>query len=253
MASRRRPLAIAHRGASGECPENTRAAFVKAVELGADMIEIDCQLTRDGAAVILHDETLERTTTGRGPVRDRTLREIRALDAGSWFAPAFAGERLPTLEETIEILRGKTSLNLELKGDDEPGRLELHCLGILASYGYLGDTVFSSFSTRRMRVLRDCSPAARIGILVESARQWTSGLVLAAELAAEAVHPELSFVRPALVAEAHERGLEVRVWSVNRPKDIERLAAWGVDAIFTDHPERVLRVQRAHGAPSLQT
>src|SRR6185436_4821609 len=105
--------------------ENTRAAFVRALELGADMVELDCQLTRDGAAVILHDETLDRTTNGRGPLRERTLREVRALDAGSWFGRAFAGEPVPTLDEAVECLRGRAGMNLELKGDDAPGRLEI--------------------------------------------------------------------------------------------------------------------------------
>src|ERR671939_679927 len=101
----RRLLRIAHRGASGHCPENTRAAFVRAIELGADMVELDCQMTRDGAVVVIHDEELDRTTNGRGRVRDHTLRELKTLDAGRWLGPEFAGEEILTLEEAIELLR----------------------------------------------------------------------------------------------------------------------------------------------------
>ncbi|MGH7858208.1 MAG: glycerophosphodiester phosphodiesterase [Candidatus Binatia bacterium] len=237
-------LCIAHRGASGHCPENTRAAFLRAIELGAHMVEVDCQLTRDGVPVILHDETLDRTTSGSGPLCDRTLREVEALDAGSWFSPAFAEERVPTLAATVEILRGHAALNLELKGDDDPGRLELECLGLLSSYRFLDQTVFSSFSPERMRAVREQSARARIGVLMDAGAPWSEGLRLASELGAEALHPERSLVRRDRVAEAHERGLEVRVWPVNRPSAIAALLAAGVDGIFTDYPERCLRLSR---------
>ena len=233
-------LRIAHRGASGHRPENTLAAFRYAIELGTDMIEVDCQLTGDGAPVILHDETLDRTTDGRGPLRLRTLAEVRALDAGSWFSPQFAGERVPTLEETVETVRdGGVGLNLELKGDDDPGRLELISLGILASYRFLPRTVFSSFSPRRMRALRERSAEARIAILLEAGASWAGGLALARELAAEALHPDRALATARHVAEAHEHGLAVRVWPVNRPKEVAALLERGVDGIFTDFPERL--------------
>lgn len=242
MTARRRLLRIAHRGASGHCPENTRSAFLRAIESGADMVELDCQTTRDGAVVVIHDETLERTTNGRGQVRDRTLKELKALDAGSWFASEFAGEEVLTLEEAIEILRGHVELNLEIKGEDAPGRLEIQCVGIVRSLRFFEQTVFSSFAAARMRLIRDLADDARIGVLMEAATRWSVGLDLAAQLGAEALHPERSLIRAETVAEAHRRGLQVRVWSVNRPEEMESLAAAGVDGIFTDFPERLLRV-----------
>ena len=165
MPDRPRLLRIAHRGASGHCPENTRAAFLRAIELGADMVELDCQNTLDGAVVVIHDETLERTTNGRGRVRDHTLKEIKALDAGSWFGRDFAGEEVLTLEEAVEILRGRVGLNLEIKGHDAPGRLEIQCVGIVRSLRVSRQTVFSSFSPPRMRLVRDLADDARIGVL----------------------------------------------------------------------------------------
>jgi glycerophosphoryl diester phosphodiesterase len=240
MAERPRFLRIAHRGASGHCPENTRSAFVRAIELGADMVELDCQMTRDGAVVVIHDETLDRTTSGRGRVIDRTLKEIQTLDAGSWFSPRYAAEDVPTLEDVIAILRGKVALNLEIKGNDPPGRLEIHCVGTLHSMRFFDQTVFSSFSPRRMQKLRELSAEARIGILMAAGTRWSDGLQLAAELAAEALHPERSLVRPELVAAAHGHGLEVRVWPVNDVRHMESLIDMGVDGIFTDFPDRLL-------------
>jgi glycerophosphoryl diester phosphodiesterase len=239
-------LNIGHRGASGACPENTLAAFRKAIDLGADMVELDCQLTRDGEVVVIHDEALDRTTSGRGPVSERTLTEIRALDAGSWFSRAFAGERVPTLVEVVECLRGKVTLNLEMKGDADPGRLEVQCLGILRSLRFFEATVFSSFSARRVRMLRELSAEARIGVLIEDPSGWPAALALAAELGAEALHPERRLAKPPAVTEAHAHGLELRVWPVNRTAEMESLFAMGVDGIFTDHPDRLALVRRSH-------
>jgi glycerophosphoryl diester phosphodiesterase len=239
-----RLLRIAHRGASGHCPENTRAAFVRAIALGADMVELDCQMTRDGAVVVIHDETVERTTNGRGRVRDHTLKEIKALDAGSWFGREFAGEEVLTLEEAIEILRGRAALNLEIKGESPPGRLEIQCVGIVGSMRFSRETVFSSFSQPRMRLVRDLSDDARLAVLADAGESWSAAFAFADEIGAEAVHPERSLVSAAAVREAHVRGLEVRVWSVNRRSEMESLAALGVDGIFTDFPERLLRLRR---------
>lgn len=243
MPRRDRLLRIAHRGASGHCPENTRAAFLRAIQLGADMVELDCQRTADGAVVVIHDETLERTTNGRGLVSDFTLKELKVLDAGAWFGPEFAGEEILTLEQAVDLLRTRVQLNLEIKGDDSPGRLEIQCVGIVRSLRFFADTCFSSFSPARMRLVRDLAEDARIGVLMEAGgMSWRDGFALAEELGAEAVHPERSLVTADAITEAHRRGLEVRVWPVNRPAEMEALTDLGVDGIFSDFPERLLRV-----------
>ena len=204
------------------------------------MVELDCQITRDGAVVVIHDETLERTTNGRGRVRDHTLKEIKALDAGSWFGREFAGEEVLTLEEAVEVIRGRVELNLEIKGVDPPGRLEIQCVGVVRSLRFSRETVFSSFSSPRMRLVRDLADEARIGVLVDAGEPWTPAFALATELGAEAIHAERSLVSTTAIGEAHRRGLELRVWSVNRPSEMESLAVLGVDGIFTDFPERLL-------------
>ena len=248
MLARSRLLRIAHRGASGHCPENTRAAFVRAIELGADMVELDCQMTRDGAVVVMHDKTVDRTTNGKGRVRDLTLRELKALDAGRWFGAEFASEEVLTLEQAIDLLRGKVELNLEIKGEDAPGRLEIQCVGIVRSLRFFEQTVFSSFSPARMRLVRDLADDARIGVLMDDDMAWTKGLELATELGAEALHPARSLVEEGSVARAHEQRLEVRVWPVNRPADMSLVAGMGVDGIFSDFPDRLLHLTAARAA-----
>ncbi|HMA79397.1 MAG TPA: glycerophosphodiester phosphodiesterase family protein, partial [Candidatus Binatia bacterium] len=136
---------IAHRGASGKYPENTRLAFVKAIEAGADMIEIDCQLTEDGHVVVFHDERLRRTAGVRGMVRSKTLAQLKALDIGQWRKKSFRGERILTLEEALEVFAGRVDLCLEIKSFPEsPPGIELKILFILSHYDYLDRTILSS-------------------------------------------------------------------------------------------------------------
>ncbi|MBU6283841.1 glycerophosphodiester phosphodiesterase, partial [bacterium] len=128
---------MAHRGASAECPENTLVAFRRAMELGANMIECDLQLTADGHVVVFHDWSLERTTDGSGTVRDQPLAVLRSLDAGSWKEPRFAGERVPTLEEALDATAGRVGLNLELKSLRAEGLLALSALRIVEQHAAL--------------------------------------------------------------------------------------------------------------------
>jgi glycerophosphoryl diester phosphodiesterase len=198
--------------------------------------------------VVIHDETLDRTTNGKGRVRECTLKEIKALDAGSWFGAEFGGEEVLTLEEAVDLLRGRVELNLEIKGEDSPGRLEIQCVGIVRSLRFFAQTVFSSFTPARMRLVRDLGEDARIGVLADRGGSWTAAVALAEELGAEAIHPERTLVRPATVSDAHRLGLEVRAWPVNRPSDIVSLAALGLDGIFSDYPERLLHFTATRAA-----
>src|SRR4029450_436821 len=142
---------IAHRGASGTCPENTLPAFRRAVELGVPMVELDVQLTRDGHPVVIHDSTLERTTSGYGAVRRRTLAEIAALDAGRWVAPALAGTRAPALGDVLATI--PIRINVELKAIGGDG-LEHRALQAVEEAGALGRVVFSSFHPSTLERLR---------------------------------------------------------------------------------------------------
>jgi glycerophosphoryl diester phosphodiesterase len=232
---------IAHRGASGTCPENTLPAFRRAVEVGAHMVELDVQLTADGHPVVIHDTTLRRTTSGRGAVRRRTLAEIAALDAGSWFSPRFAGARVPTLRAVLAEIAIPINVELKAAGDDG---LERHVLEAVDEAGALRRVVFSSFDAESLRRLRALAPAADLGVLW-SGRAYAKALALADGLGAKSVHLRKDSVVPAAVAAAHDAGLSVRVWTVNTAADLAFLTSTGVDGVFTDYPERFLEASAA--------
>jgi glycerophosphoryl diester phosphodiesterase len=231
-----RPLVIAHRGASGTCPENTLAAFRRAAVLGADMVELDAQLTRDGEVVVLHDFTLERTTDGNGAVRERMAAELRVLDAGAWFAPAFRGERIPTLGEVLAAVALAVNVELKPAGDDG---LEARALAVVERAGALARVVFSSFDVAVLRRLRARSVEATVALLWD-AGPVSAALSLAEGVAARALHLRKEAATPAALARAAEAGLPIRVWTVNDPAEFRAFVEAGVEGIFTDHPERFL-------------
>jgi glycerophosphoryl diester phosphodiesterase len=228
----KRPLVIAHRGASAYRPENTIPAFALAVEQRADMIETDLHRTRDGAVVITHDEELAGLG-GRGEIADATLAEVRALDAG-------AGERIPTLDELLDSFGDRIPFNLELKRSTRSDYDGLEALAVEAvrGRGIAARTLFSSFYDSVLARLRALAPEARIGLLVS--RRYPLRIVeRARSLGAEAIHPEAPLVDAALVEAAHEAGLAVYVFTVDDPAEMRRLIGLGVDGLFTNHPDRM--------------
>jgi len=233
-------LVIAHRGASGTCPENTLVSFRHAVALGAHMIELDVQLTCDREVVVIHDLTLERTTDGRGTVRDQTFEEMRRLDAGGWFGPSFRGERVPALAQVLAAVPLPVNVELKPAGDDG---LEERALGIVDAAGALDRVVFSSFDADVLVRLRQRAPGARIAVLWESA-PIAEGLALAGRVGATALHLRKDAVTTQAVAAATGSHLPVRAWTVNDPDESAWLTARGVEGIFTDFPERFLHSER---------
>ena len=229
-------LVIAHRGASGTRPENTLVAFRRAEALGAHMIELDVQLTRDGEVVVVHDWTLARTTDGRGRIASRTLAELRRLDAGSWFGPEYAGERIPTLREVLDTVSLNVNVELKALGDDG---LEARTLAVVQAADAEARVVFSSFAPESLVRLRQRSPSVALAVLW-SRRQLAAALRLAGRVDATALHIRKDAAAPAGVAEAAAQGLVVRAWTVNDPGEFARLAAVGVSGVFTDFPERFL-------------
>jgi glycerophosphoryl diester phosphodiesterase len=243
-------LRIGHRGAAGTRPELTRPSFERAIELGVDMIELDVQLTRDRRLVVLHDRELGRTVAGQGAVRERSLTELRALDAGAWFGRSYAGLHVPSLEDVLELTRGRAELNVEIKSPEPDWTATAEVLvDVLQHHDRMRPTVVSSFEMGALRAVRKASREARIGVLWQNTDMealWAA----ADELGAVSVHPHWMLATGDLVATAHARGLQVLVWTVNEPDDIARLVAARVDGIMSDFPERLRDGNAAQERPA---
>lgn len=236
---------IAHRGASGHAPENTMAAFRRAVELGACFIETDLQITRDAQVIAMHDFTLDRTTAGKGQTHLFTLEEIRALDAGSWFGAgngAFRGERVPTLGEILDFAKEHDIVvYLEIKSGPAWG-VEHAVVAALRDENASARVVILSFDPHSLDTVHRLDTTMMTGLLLEhptndlverTVRAGARQLVAAGEL-----------VTPAVVDKAHHAGLQVVAWTINEPEQMRRLISAGADGIITDYPDRLLHLLR---------
>lgn len=251
-----------HRGASALAPENTLAAFRKAIEVGADGMEMDLQVTRDGAVVVIHDDTLERTTDGRGRVTDLTLAEVKGADAGVKFGSGYRGERVPTLLEVIDLVKAsgndRVRLNLEIKfGEGREGKpedVEERVLAILRAAGFVDRVTVQSFHHPSPARLKALEPRIPTGLLVGARRSVPDPVALVRQFRADYYAPEHRLVTPELVRMLHQAGIPVVVWTVNEESVMRRLIDAGLgsvrgDAIISDHPDRVVHVRRALQAP----
>jgi len=235
-------LVIAHRGASGNAPENTMAAFKKAVALGANFIETDLQLSRDARFVAIHDATVNRTTNGQGTVHDLTLTELRRLDAGSWFGSEFAGERIPTLEEILAFSKKHDVVfYLEIKPGGSWGG-EHALIGALRESGEIPRAVVISFDAAIVLNLRKIEPTLMTGLLYDG--QIENPLEKAVAIGARQLAVRGDLLTPALIAEARRKDLQVVCWTVNHPAHMRLLAAAGVDGIMSDYPDRLVAAVR---------
>jgi len=239
---------IGHRGASGHAPENTLAAFKKAVALGATFIETDLQLSRDARFVAIHDDTLDRTTNGQGKVHDQTLAALRRFDAGSWFGSEYAGERIPTLEEILEFSKKNDIVfYLELKPSGSWGG-EHALIGALRESGEVARVVVISFDPTILAGLRKIEPTLMTGALYDG--QLADPFKTAVDVGARQLVVRGDLLTPAMIVEARERDLQVVCWTVNHPAHIRLLIAAGVDGIMSDYPDRLVAALRKDGEKS---
>ncbi|UZJ80732.1 glycerophosphodiester phosphodiesterase [Fictibacillus sp. KU28468] len=232
-----------HRGASKVCPENTMASYTRAYEMGADGLEIDVHLTSDGVPVIIHDDTVKRTTNGKGYVKNFTLAEIKQLDAGSWFSPTFQNERILTLEEFLQWICTKPLLlNIELKNNKVMYEdLEKKVYDLVNAYGMKEKTIYSSFNHYSLVKLRSMDSYIDIAPLYSSAiyEPWN----YARSMGSLSVHPQFKSLHPVILQSLHEHGIRVRPYTVNQEKWLHYLMNWRVDAIITDVPDVALAVR----------
>ena len=233
---------FAHRGYRGQYPENTMLAYAEAEKAGADAIELDCHLSRDGEVVIIHDETLDRTTDSSGPVAYRTLAELRETNAAIATQGRHPFEPVPTFEEYCQWVAA-TSLetNVEIKTDIVPyPDIEAKIWDTVVRHGLESRVLFSSFNHVSLLVMRDIAPEARLGALAweeAGARAFLGDYCTRHGFAAW--HPAVALATAEAVAECHEAGIEVNVWTVNDYTTFRRLHEIGVDGVFTDYPEAV--------------
>jgi glycerophosphoryl diester phosphodiesterase len=231
-------LVIAHRGASGHAPENTLAAFRRAVALGATFIETDLRLSRDAQFVAIHDDTLERTTNGHGRPEEHSLADLRKLDAGSWFGSEYAGERIPTLSDILEFARKHDVVfYLELKRGGTWGA-EHALIGALRQAGEIQRAVVMSFDPHVLESLHRSEATLMLALLHDGTLNDPFGDAAACGVRQIAVRGDL--VTPAFLAEARRRDLQVVCWTVNNPAHMRALIAAGAQGIISDYPDRVL-------------
>src|SRR5690242_19907678 len=225
------------------------AAFRKAVELGAGFIETDLQLSRDARLVALHDDTLDRTTNGRGSVSSKTLQELRGLDAGSWFRTSsheaiqpFAGERMPTIEEVLAFGREhEIGLHLEVKATG-PSGAEHAIVGALRASGEIPRSVVLSFSASVLRRVRQLEPLVMTGFLFSD--RLPSAVATAVDVGARQLLPRTDRVTRELVTEAHAHDIRVVAWTADTSDEMRKLISVGVDGIITNYPDRLVELLR---------
>lgn len=223
-----------HRGASAIAPENTLAAFRAAEAAGADGVELDVQLSRDGVPVVLHDSTVDRTSDGRGAVGELTLAELKELDAGSWFGAAFAGEKIPNLAEVLKWAGDRLRLNVEIK-DAAAGQAVLD----LAQRYSLASVLVSSFDHALLQKLRAGAPNLPLAFLWEGS-DWPAALERAAACGAASFHPRVDGLSVELVVACRRWKIAVYPWTVDQAASLDACRRLAVDGVFCNDPARVL-------------
>ncbi len=231
------PAIIAHRGASRAAPENTLAAFKLAVEQGAHALELDAKLCADGEVVVMHDDRVERTTDGRGKVKDLSLADLKKLNAGAHFKNNYPAEKIPTLAEVFTAVGGQTFINVELTNYASPfDELPLKAAELVRKHRLEERILFSSFNIIALFKIGKVLPRTARALLASpgTGAYWKRASFVLNWLGCLAFHPEIRDVKPDLVAAMHRRNFRINVYTVNDRADINHVTAMGVDGIFTD-------------------
>lgn len=237
------PLFIAHRGIRHRFPENTIAAFQGAINAGAHMIELDVCLTKDRQIVVIHDETVDRTTNGNGKVRRLTMEELAQLDAGSWFDPKFSGEQLPTLAQVLALAKGKILVNIEIKPEafeahGPSDAIELQVLGLVRSHQMEENVLVSCFQWQVLQRLREKAPDIALGLLSDVPADdrlfaWCR------KIQGFSWHPDYRVVTRPHIEVLHQMGAKVFPYAVNGSIDTRRMREMGVDGLMVDDPDQM--------------
>lgn len=228
------PIITSHRGYSTAAPENTLPAFQLAIQHGSDRAELDVQMTKDGVAMVTHDSSLRRCTGRNANIYDLTYDEVRKLDAGRWFSSAYAGTKIPTLEEVLNLCKGRIQLNIEIKPNAATPELEAETVRLIHKYGYTQDCVVTSQSYETLCKVKALDPEIRTGYIL------ALGVGTYYDLeAADFFSVESTFITSGMVQQIHLRGKTVSAWTINQEKDARKMLSLGVDDIITDDPELI--------------
>ncbi len=233
---------VAHRGASGTRPENTAAAFAEAIRLRTEMIEFDVHLTADARLLVIHDPTVDRTSDGSGEVGSMTLAQLKQLDAGSWFAPEYTGERFLTLDETLDMMPPGMRLNVHVKANASVRERLLPMVIEILTQRQLLDTAYIASDEESLCLARRVQPELVVcNLSTKPAEDYVKRSVA---VGCTIIQPGHAMTTPELVAEAHAQGLEVNPFYADTQAEMQRLIGCGVDGILTNQPERLQALLR---------
>lgn len=244
------PIVIAHRGASGTAPENTLAAFELGIQYKADQLELDVHLSKDGEVIVIHDATVDRTTNGTGKVEELTLADLKKLDAGSWKDNQYTNEPIPTLDEVLKLVKGRSTVLIEFKrGDKLYDGVEQKVIDIVQQNQAESWVVYQSFHPKVVEKLISLQTASPTYLLIVGRMPllpfyYDDAIRFGSPFSrwkgkVKGINPNERFASKAFINKAHKNGLEVFVWTVNKTEDMNELKARGVDGLITNYPEKL--------------
>ncbi len=232
-------LVTGHRGASGLAPENTIPAMLKAIETGADFSELDVQESSDGVLVLLHDSSLKRTAGLNVNIWEMDYESLKTVDVGSWFDPKFAGTTIPTLEEVMDVVRGKMKLNIELKVNSHEDQLSERVVDLIERKKFISECIVTSFDFPAIDRVKELNPSIKAGYLFSQIPEDVDVFNANVDL----FSVKYKIVTKEFVDKAHAHHKDVHVYTVNDPKEMQRLIDLGVESIITDRPDILVKMQ----------
>ncbi len=242
----KRVTVIAHRGFSGVAPENTLISFQKAIDVGADMIEFDVSLSKDGIPVVIHDKTINRTTNSKGKVEDFTLDQLKAFDAGSWYKEQFSDQKIPTLEEVIQLSKGKIMLNIEIKKysvkrNIKIDGLEYKIVKLIEKHDMVNNVLISSFSKMAIQRIREFNSDIPVAYLY---RFGLSPRIIESfdKIGIYSFNQGKRSFSKKVVKDLHEKGIKLNLYTINQKREMKKFIKSGVDGIITNYPDKLIQV-----------
>lgn len=238
-------IVIAHRGFSGIAPENTLLSFEKSIDAGVDFIELDVRLSKDGHVVVIHDDTVNRTTNGKGNVADFMLKELKEFDAGSWYHKSFSSQKIPTLDEVFKLTGDRVLINIELKATNlgknyDSKDLADITLNIVRKAEMLNKVLFSSFDESTLERITERSPEARVALLYN--KPWNHPGDVTSGKKFKILNCRKSVLNAQNILNAHSKGVIINVYTVNTEEEMKKFIEWKVDGIITDYPDILINI-----------